>query len=76
MKRARKSNPERATVSPAVAKRVAAAAERVGLTREQALAIARAEPRGATIFAGPIAPKGPAHAGRTRNSPPAGRKSD
>ena len=45
------------TVSPSVAARVAAAAKRVGLTREQALAIAEAEPRGATVFAGRLAPE-------------------
>lgn len=41
-------------VSPAFAAKVAAVAARVGFTREQALAIAAAEPRGATIFAGPL----------------------
>jgi hypothetical protein len=41
-------------VSPDVAARVAAAAARVGLTKEQALAIAAAEPRHATIFAGSL----------------------
>ena len=41
-------------VSPTVAAKVAAVAARVGFTREQALAIAAAEPRGATIFAGSV----------------------
>ena len=34
--------------------RVAAAAARVGLTREQALAVVDAEPRSATVFAGSL----------------------
>lgn len=41
-------------VSADVAARVAAAAARVALTEEQALEIASAEPRHATIFAGPF----------------------
>jgi hypothetical protein len=41
-------------VSPDVAAKVAAAAARVALTKEQALEIASAEPRNATIFAGPL----------------------
>ena len=41
-------------VSPAVAAKVAESVARVGLTREQGLAIAKAEPRGATIFAGKL----------------------
>jgi len=44
----------RIIVSPQVAAKVAAAAARVGLTREQTLEIAAAEPRHATIFAGPV----------------------
>ena len=42
------------TVSPAVAAKVAESIARVGLTLEQGLAIAKAEPRGATIFAGKL----------------------
>ena len=34
--------------------RVASAAARVGLTREQALAVVDAEPRSATVFAGSL----------------------
>ncbi len=41
-------------VSPDVAAKVAAAAARVALTKEQALEIASAEPRNATIFAGSL----------------------
>lgn len=44
-------------VPPDVAAKVAAAAERVGLTREQALSIAEAEPRGSTVFAGRLKPQ-------------------
>lgn len=46
------------TVSPAVAAKVAESVARVGLTREQGLAISKAEPRGATIFAGKLNGKG------------------
>jgi hypothetical protein len=41
-------------VSLAVAEKVAAAAARVAFTREQALVIAEAEPRGVTVFAGSL----------------------
>ncbi len=40
-------------VSDAVAGKVAVSASRVLLSRNEALAIAAAEPRGATVFAGP-----------------------
>ena len=39
-------------VSPEVATKVAAAAARVGLTKEQALAISASEPRHTTVYAG------------------------
>jgi hypothetical protein len=42
------------TVSSTVAEKVALAAARLGMTKEQALAIAKAEPKGATIFAGAV----------------------
>ena len=42
------------TVSPDVAAKVAAAAARVGLTKEQALAIMAAEPRYTTVYAGQV----------------------
>jgi len=48
------------TISPALAEKMEAiAAARVGITRDQALEIAKAEPRGATIFAGPLVPGRP-----------------
>lgn len=48
------------TISPALAEKMETiAASRVGLTREQALEVAQAEPRGATIFAGPLQPERP-----------------
>ncbi len=46
------SSRTKVAVSPAVAVKVAAAATRVGMSKEQALEIAAAEPRHATIFAG------------------------
>lgn len=49
-----KTRPGTAVVSQAVSDKVAAVAARVGLTREQALAIAAAEPRGTTVFAGSL----------------------
>lgn len=43
------------TISPTLAEKMEAiAAAHGGFTREQALEIAKAEPRGATIFAGPL----------------------
>lgn len=48
------------TISPALAAKMEAiSAARVEFTREQALAIVEAEPRGATIFAGPLGPERP-----------------
>ena len=48
------------TISPALAAKMEAiAAAGVGFTREQALEIVKAEPRGATIFAGPLGPDRP-----------------
>ena len=48
------------TISPALAEKMEAiAAARVGITRDQALEIVKAEPRGATIFAGPLVPGRP-----------------
>lgn len=44
------------TVSESVAAKVAEAVARVGLTREEAEAVAAAEPKGATIFAGKLTP--------------------
>ena len=41
-------------VSPEVAAKVAAAAARVGLAKEQAMEIAASEPRNAIVFAGPV----------------------
>lgn len=53
----RNKNRPRTTVrSSDVAAKVAAVAAGVGFTREKALAIAAAEPRGATIFAGSLKP--------------------
>ena len=59
------------TISPALAEKAAASLKDFGLTREQALASAKAEPRGATIFAGPVKPRG---ASRRGGSLTAGKK--
>jgi len=48
------------TISPALAEKMeATAAAHVRFTREQALDIAKTEPRGATVFAGPLRPGRP-----------------
>jgi len=54
------------TVSTALVEKMEAAAGRVVFTREEALKIAKAEPRGATIFCGPLGPERPS---RRRNGP-------
>jgi len=59
-------------VSPAVAAKVTDSVERHGLTRQQALAIAKAEPRGATIFAGRLTPEPPSR--RTKSAVKSNRK--
>lgn len=44
-------------VSDALVEKMSKNASRVLFSREEALAIAAAEPRGATVFAGPLKPK-------------------
>ena len=64
-------------VSDGLVEKMAAATGRVGFTREQVLEMAKAEPRGATIFAGPLGPERPSRrrVGASSDRKIAGKKS-
>jgi hypothetical protein len=61
------------TLSPELARKAVLAFARVAFTREEVMAIANAEPRATTVFAGPLMPSTSAARSRTKSAADKGK---